>query len=175
MKEPHQVIRRPVVTEKGTALKEQNKYCFEVDRRANKVEVKRAVEVLFHVKVAAVHLKTRRWTNCLSRRWFLGLRYGRASFMRRSAGSGRNSGGEPPRPKDGLRSRGVGRSRGVRRGPAERGPGAIARRYGGMAASLTVRSQRIGASAFPRRCDEKPFVAPSLPRSRLEKSKSWRT
>ncbi len=55
MREPHEVIRRPTVTEKGTALKEQNKYCFEVDRRANKIEVKRAVEALFNVKVAAVH------------------------------------------------------------------------------------------------------------------------
>ncbi|MFQ5848136.1 MAG: 50S ribosomal protein L23 [Candidatus Methylomirabilales bacterium] len=55
MREPHRVIRRPVVTEKGTVLKEQNKYCFEVDRRANKVEVKQAVEALFHVKVTAVH------------------------------------------------------------------------------------------------------------------------
>jgi large subunit ribosomal protein L23 len=36
MSEPHQIVRRPVVTEKGTALKEQNKYLFEVDRRANK-------------------------------------------------------------------------------------------------------------------------------------------
>lgn len=55
MRAPHQIIHGPVVTEKGTALKEQNKYCFEVDRRANKVEVKRAVEALFNVKVAAVH------------------------------------------------------------------------------------------------------------------------
>lgn len=55
MREPHEVIRRPTVTEKGTALKEQNKYCFEVDRRANKIEVKKAVEALFNVKVAAVH------------------------------------------------------------------------------------------------------------------------
>jgi large subunit ribosomal protein L23 len=55
VREPHEIIRRPTVTEKGTALKEQNKYCFEVDRRANKIEVKRAVEALFNVKVAAVH------------------------------------------------------------------------------------------------------------------------
>jgi large subunit ribosomal protein L23 len=58
MKELYEVIRRPAVTEKGTALKEQNKYCFEVDRRANKIEVKRAVEALFNVKVAAVHTVT---------------------------------------------------------------------------------------------------------------------
>lgn len=55
MSEPHQIVRRPVVTEKGTALKEQNKYIFEVDRRANKVQVRQAVEALFNVKVAAVH------------------------------------------------------------------------------------------------------------------------
>jgi large subunit ribosomal protein L23 len=58
VREPHEIIRRPTVTEKGTALKEQNKYCFEVDRRANKIEVKRAVEALFNVKVAAVHTVT---------------------------------------------------------------------------------------------------------------------
>ena len=55
MRFAHQIIRRPVVTEKGTALKEQNKYLFEVDRRANKVEIKQAVESLFNVKVAAIH------------------------------------------------------------------------------------------------------------------------
>lgn len=55
MRSAHQIIRRPVVTEKGTALKEENKYIFEVDRRANKVEIKQAVESLFNVKVAAIH------------------------------------------------------------------------------------------------------------------------
>lgn len=55
MRESHQIVRRPVVTEKGTALKEQNKYLFEVDRRANKVQIRQAIEALFHVKVAAVH------------------------------------------------------------------------------------------------------------------------
>nr|AKQ04781.1 50S ribosomal protein L23 [uncultured bacterium Rifle_16ft_4_minimus_752] len=55
MRDPHAVIRRPALTEKGAALKEQNKYCFEVDPRANKLEVKRAVETLFNVKVTAVH------------------------------------------------------------------------------------------------------------------------
>ena len=55
MTSAHQIIRRPVVTEKGTALTEQNKYLFEVDRRANKVEIKQAVESLFNVKVAAIH------------------------------------------------------------------------------------------------------------------------
>lgn len=53
--DPHRIIRRALVTEKGTALKEQNKYVFEVDRRANKVEIKRAIEALFGVTVTAVH------------------------------------------------------------------------------------------------------------------------
>ncbi len=53
--DPHRIVRRAVVTEKGTALKAQNKYVFEVDRRAGKIEIKRAIEVLFGVTVIAVH------------------------------------------------------------------------------------------------------------------------
>lgn len=53
--DPHRIVRRAVVTEKGTALKAQNKYVFEVDRRAGKIEIKRAIEALFGVTVIAVH------------------------------------------------------------------------------------------------------------------------
>lgn len=54
----HQIIRRPIVTEKSTILREsgQNLIAFEVDSRANKIEVKRAVEEIFKVKVAEVRL-----------------------------------------------------------------------------------------------------------------------
>jgi large subunit ribosomal protein L23 len=52
--DPHRTIRRALVTEKGTALREQNQYTFEVDRRANKIEIKRAIEALFSVTVTAV-------------------------------------------------------------------------------------------------------------------------
>jgi large subunit ribosomal protein L23 len=61
-----EVIRRPLITEKSTRLREgKNIVAFEVDRRANKIEVKRAVEAQFKVKVAdvraaVVHGKTRR-------------------------------------------------------------------------------------------------------------------
>lgn len=52
-----QVIRRPLVTEKTTALREiGNVIAFEVDTKANKIEVKRAIEELFNVKVAEVRL-----------------------------------------------------------------------------------------------------------------------
>ena len=52
--EIYQVIKRPLVTEKTTLAKEANKYHFEVDRRANKIEIGQAVEKLFKVKVVNV-------------------------------------------------------------------------------------------------------------------------
>jgi large subunit ribosomal protein L23 len=53
----NQIIRRPLVTEKSTLLREtDNVIAFEVDTNANKIEVKRAVEELFKVKVEEVRL-----------------------------------------------------------------------------------------------------------------------
>lgn len=52
------IIRRPLVTEKTTALMEQNKYAFEVDPRANKVQIRQAVEEIFKVKVTDVNTIT---------------------------------------------------------------------------------------------------------------------
>lgn len=53
----NQIIRRPLVTEKSTLLREtDNVIAFEVDPHANKIEVKKAVEELFKVKVADVRL-----------------------------------------------------------------------------------------------------------------------
>ena len=55
--EVHQIIRKLLVTEKSTlAREESNKYVFEVDRKANKVEIGQAVEKLFKVKVVDVHV-----------------------------------------------------------------------------------------------------------------------
>lgn len=49
------VIRRPLSSEKGTSLNEKfNVYLFEVERTANKLEIKMAVEKLFGVKVSGV-------------------------------------------------------------------------------------------------------------------------
>lgn len=51
----YQVIKRPVVTEKSQYLAEANRqYTFEVDRRANKAQIRQAVEKIYGVKVAAV-------------------------------------------------------------------------------------------------------------------------
>lgn len=55
MRDPHDVIIRPVVTEKSTGLLEENKYTFVVLREANKIEIKHAIEEIFGVKVKAVN------------------------------------------------------------------------------------------------------------------------
>ena len=53
----NQIIRRPLVTEKSTILREEeNVISFEVDGNANKIQVKNAVEELFKVKVEEVRL-----------------------------------------------------------------------------------------------------------------------
>jgi len=55
MKNPHDIIRRPVLTERAYDGFERKTYVFEVDVRANKTEVKQAVEQVFDVKVARVN------------------------------------------------------------------------------------------------------------------------
>ncbi|MCS6883110.1 MAG: 50S ribosomal protein L23 [Oscillochloridaceae bacterium] len=55
MPTPHEIIIRPLITEKNTALMVENKYSFEVLRTASKPEIKRAVETIFDVTVTKVH------------------------------------------------------------------------------------------------------------------------
>lgn len=55
MKDPRDIIKRPVITERSSELADQLKYVFEVDLRANKTEIKKAVEQIFNVKVAKVN------------------------------------------------------------------------------------------------------------------------
>ncbi len=51
----YDVIRRPVITEKATVQADElNQYVFEVDRRANKIQIREAVEVIFEVSVTKV-------------------------------------------------------------------------------------------------------------------------
>jgi large subunit ribosomal protein L23 len=51
----YEILKRPVITEKSTIQKEaNNQLAFEVDRRANKVEIRRAVEQIFSVRVMDV-------------------------------------------------------------------------------------------------------------------------
>ncbi len=69
MKTPRDVIFRPVVSEKSYAGLEGNVYTFLVDPRANKTEIKEAIQQIWNVRVVSVNtlnrkgkLKRRRWT-----------------------------------------------------------------------------------------------------------------
>lgn len=73
----YDVLRRPIVTEKSAAQVEAaRQYTFEVDQRANKIQVKDAVETAFNVKVTdvqIVHIPAKRG------------RYGRTSVIKKPA------------------------------------------------------------------------------------------
>lgn len=51
----YQVLKRPILTEKTDYQRDNNQYIFEVDRRANKHQIKDAVQTIFDVKVEAVN------------------------------------------------------------------------------------------------------------------------
>ncbi len=58
---PHQIILRPLVTEKGMhKASRNNAYAFEVSRMANKDDIRKAVEELFDVKVVSVNTQNRK-------------------------------------------------------------------------------------------------------------------
>lgn len=67
MKNPLNIVLYPLVTEKGTSLKDNNRqYLFKVAKDSNKIEIKRAVEKIYNVKVEKVNTlvvsgKTKRW------------------------------------------------------------------------------------------------------------------
>lgn len=52
---PYSVLLRPLITEKTTLLTAQDKYVFEVDLRANKNQIKEAVQIAFNVRVSDVN------------------------------------------------------------------------------------------------------------------------
>lgn len=54
MKGPRDIIKRPVITERSADLMAEKKYTFEVNPKANKTEIKDAVETIFDVKVEKV-------------------------------------------------------------------------------------------------------------------------
>ena len=56
--ELYEVLRRPLITEKSTMLQAQNKYAFEVARKASKPQIKQAVEKAFKVTVTGVNVVT---------------------------------------------------------------------------------------------------------------------
>jgi len=58
---PHQIVLRPLVTEKGMHRSTRyNSYAFEVNRNATKHDIRRAIEELFNVRVLSVHTQNRK-------------------------------------------------------------------------------------------------------------------
>ncbi len=55
MKDPHDIVKGMIRTEKGAGMLPLNKYLFWVDRRSNKIEIKSAVENIYKVKVGGVN------------------------------------------------------------------------------------------------------------------------
>lgn len=53
--ELRELVKRPLITERTTKLMEDNKYCFLVDPKANKTQIKQAIEEIFKVKVKSVN------------------------------------------------------------------------------------------------------------------------
>lgn len=81
MKNPQDVLRHIMLSEKGTAMTEKdNQYVFKVDRAANKVEIKQAVEQLFKVKVLNVNTMNRQGKKKRLRT----QKYGRTSNWKRA-------------------------------------------------------------------------------------------
>jgi large subunit ribosomal protein L23 len=81
MKRPESIIKEVQVTEKGTELTDKaNQYFFRVDRDANKIEIKQAVETLFNVKVRAVN--TMRYEG--KRKRERSVRYGKRADWKRA-------------------------------------------------------------------------------------------
>ncbi len=59
VREPTQVLLRPVISEKSMGLSDENVYVFVVDRRATKVDIRQAVEHTFNVRVDRVNTLNR--------------------------------------------------------------------------------------------------------------------
>ena len=56
MKDARDIVKRPIITEKSYDLMNEGKFTFEVDKKANKIEVKQDCEALFNVKVEKVNI-----------------------------------------------------------------------------------------------------------------------
>ena len=78
--EPHQIILRPLVTEKGMHRSSRdNAYAFEVNKLATKTDVKRAVQELFEVTVVGVRVQNRKGKPRRTR-----VRFGRTSDWKKA-------------------------------------------------------------------------------------------
>ncbi|MCK5306178.1 MAG: 50S ribosomal protein L23 [Candidatus Omnitrophica bacterium] len=60
MKDAYIILKSLLRTEKGAVLNRENKYLFEADKKANKIEIKKAVETIYKVKVDSVNVVSMR-------------------------------------------------------------------------------------------------------------------
>jgi len=81
MKDPRDVILRPIVSEKSYALLDDGAYTFIVHPDANKVEIRQAVEAIFNVRVRKVNTLNRKGKRKRNRRAFT---YGKRSDTKRA-------------------------------------------------------------------------------------------
>ena len=51
----YSIVQQPVITDKTTKLLEKNQYCFKVNHKVNKTEIKQAIEIIFNVKVININ------------------------------------------------------------------------------------------------------------------------
>lgn len=64
LNDPYAIVKRPLVSEKSmTATEESNAFTFEVDRRANKIQIRNAIQAIFGVKVVTVRTMNVRGKN----------------------------------------------------------------------------------------------------------------
>ena len=80
MKDPRSIVKRAMVSEKGSAmLSKANTYVFEVSPDSNKVEIGKAVEAIFNVKVLSV-----RTMNMIGKSKRLGVYFGRRAHWKKA-------------------------------------------------------------------------------------------
>ena len=70
----YDIIKRPIITEQSMEQTEMKRYTFEVDKRANKIEIAKAVEEIFGVKVAKVNTLNMQGKEKRQGRWPAGRR-----------------------------------------------------------------------------------------------------
>jgi large subunit ribosomal protein L23 len=81
MKDPRDVILRPVVSEKSYGLLDEGAYTFVVHPDANKIEIRQAVEAIFNVRVSKVNTLNRKGKRKRNRRSFT---FGKRSDTKRA-------------------------------------------------------------------------------------------
>jgi large subunit ribosomal protein L23 len=79
MRDPHDIIKRPIITEASMDVMADKKYTFVVDKKSNKTEIKNAVEKIFGVKVESVNTM-----NMLGKKKRMGMNVGKRADWKKA-------------------------------------------------------------------------------------------